>query len=336
MNGTAHSIQHNTDQSMKFSKSLTRLGRFVTISLLAGFWFHLPMHLQAATPPGGEETFATPEDAIKALRAAVEANDQAALAQIFGPQVHELMTGDKVQDANNEKMFASKMAESCQPVNEGENKITLIIGEDQWPMPIPLIKTGDQWYFDTAAGKEEIINRHVGRDELEAINVCRVYVKAQRHYARENPQGGTGTAYAQHLKSKPGKKDGLYWPVSSNERKSPFGSLVAEAESEGYVVHARKTGRHPFHGYFFKILTRQGDAAPGGALDYMSDGSLTKGFALVAYPETWDQSGVMTFIVNQDGKVYQKNLGEDTSRLAGSMKQYNPDSSWTLVPEEAP
>jgi len=319
---------------MKFSKHLTRLGRLVTISLLAGFWFHLPMHLQAATPPGGEETFATPNDAITALRTAIETNDQAALTRIFGPQVHELMTGDKVQDANNEKMFAAKMEESCQPVNNGANQITLMVGADQWPMPIPLIKTDDRWYFDTASGKEEIINRHVGRDEIEAIKVCRVYVKAQCRYARENPEGGSETTYAQHLKSKPGQKDGLYWPVSSNERKSPFGSLVAQAESEGYVVHARGTGRHPFYGYYFRILTQQGDAAPGGAVDYMSNGSLSKGFALVAYPETWDQSGVMTFIVNQDGKVYQKNLGEDTPRIVGSMKEYDPDSSWTLVPEE--
>jgi hypothetical protein len=319
---------------MKFSKHLTRLGRLVTISLLAGFWFHLPMHLQAATPPGEEETFATPNDAITALRTAIETNDQAALTRIFGPQVHELMTGDKVQDANNEKMFAAKMGEGCQPVNNGANQITLMVGADQWPMPIPLIKTDDRWYFDTASGKEEIINRHVGRDEIEAIKVCRVYVKAQRRYARENPEGGSETTYAQHLKSKPGQKDGLYWPVSSNERKSPFGSLVAQAESEGYVVHARGTGRHPFYGYYFRILTRQGEGAPGGAVDYMSNGSLSKGFALIAYPETWDQSGVMTFIVNQDGKVYQKNLGEDTPHIAGSMKEYDPDSSWTLVPEE--
>jgi hypothetical protein len=320
---------------MKFSKNLTRPGRLMTISLLAaGLWAHLPMHLLAAPSPGGEETFATPDDAIKALRVAVDTNDQTALARIFGPQVHDLMTGDKVQDANNEKMFAAKMAEGCQPVNDGDNKVTLVVGADEWPMPIPLMKTDGQWYFDTAAGKEEIINRHVGRDEIEAINVCRVYVRAQRRYAEENPQGGSGMTYAQHLKSKPGQKDGLYWPVSPNERKSPFGSLVAEAESEGYVVHARGTGHHPFHGYFFRILTRQGDAAPGGAMDYMSNGSLTKGFALVAYPEVWDQSGVMTFIVNQDGKVYQNNLGDDTASVAGSMKEYNPDSSWTLVPKE--
>jgi len=319
---------------MKFSKRQTSLARILTISLLAGLWAQSPLHLQAATAPGGEQTFATPNDAIKALRAAIETDDQPALARIFGPQIHELMTGDKVQDANNEKMFAAKMAEKCDPVGDGDNKITLVIGDEEWPMPIPLVKADDQWYFDTASGKEEIINRHVGRDEIEAINVCRVYVKAQRRYARENPQGGAETAYAQHLKSKPGQKDGLYWPVSAGERKSPFGSLVAEAESEGYVVHARGTGRHPFHGYYFRILTQQGGSAPGGAMDYITNGSLTQGFALVAYPETWDQSGVMTFIVNQDGKVYQKNLGEDTASIARSMKKYDPDSSWELVPEE--
>ena len=201
-------------------------------------------------------------------------------------------------------------------------------------MPIPLVKADDQWHFDTAAGEEEIIDRHVGKDELHAIGVCRTYVTAQRKYASMNPDASPGMAYAQHLKSAPGKKDGLYWPATGDETASPFGPLVAKAQAEGYVVHPRGTGPHPFHGYYFRVLTRQGEAAPGGKMDYLSHGSMTGGFALVAYPEDWGQSGVMTFIVNQDGKVFQRNLGEDTSKSAGMIKEYNPDGDWTLVQDE--
>ncbi|MGO8677985.1 MAG: DUF2950 family protein [Limisphaerales bacterium] len=200
-------------------------------------------------------------------------------------------------------------------------------------MPIPLVKADGHWQFDTAAGKEEIINRHIGKDELHAIGVCRAYVAAQRQYASAKPDASGRTKYAQTFKSTPGKKDGLYWPPAENEPASPFGPLVAEAHAEGYGKH-QGAGPHPFHGYYFRILTRQGKAAPGGKLDYMSQGNLTGGFALVAYPEHWDQSGIMTFIVNQEGKVYQRNLGEKTSRVAGAMKEYNPDGRWTLVQDE--
>ena len=280
-----------------------------------------------------QRLFASPDDAVKALQTATEAKDMAGLNEIFGPDVQGLLTGDRVQDANNEQRFAVVMAQGCNQVKEGDNKITLEVGTNNWPMPIPLVKTNGQWHFDTAAGKEEIINRHIGKDELCAIGVCRVYVTAQRRYASTNPDAGGGVKYAQKLKSTHGKKDGLYWPAGENSAASPFGPLVAEAQAEGYVAH-KGAGPHPFHGYYFKILTRQGEAAPGGKMNYMSDGSLTGGFALVAYPEHWDQSGIMTFIVNQDGKVYQRNLAEKTSRMAGAIKEYNPDSNWTLVPDE--
>jgi len=158
-------------------------------------------------------------------------------------------------------------------------------------------------------------------------------VIAQRQYASANPDGGAGVKYAQKFRSTPGKKDGLYWPAAENDPASPFGPVVAEAHAEGYVSHMGK-GLHPFHGYYFRILTRQGKAAPGGKMDYLSHGNLTGGFALVAFPENWDQSGIMTFIVNQDGKVFQRNLGEKTSRIAGGMKEYNPDSEWKLVQDE--
>ena len=253
--------------------------------------------------------------------------------EIFGPQFHDLLTGDKVQDANHAQKFAVIMAESCKQVPDGDNKITLEIGTNEWPLPIPLVKTNGSWYFDTTAGKEEIINRHIGKDELHAIGVCRAYVTAQRQYASANPDADGVVQYAQKFKSTPGKKDGLYWPAVENEPASPFGPLVAEAHAEGYVKH-KGAGPHPFHGYYFRILTRQGKAAPGGKMDYLSHGNLTGGFALVAYPEHWDQSGIMTFIVNQDGKVFQRNFGEKTCRIAAAMKEYNPDSKWTLVQDE--
>jgi len=284
-------------------------------------------------PVVAQRLFASPEDAIKALQAAAAAKDTAALDEIFGPEFRKLQTGDEVQDANNAQRFAAAMAQGCKPVNQAVDKITLEVGTNEWPMPIPLVKADGQWHFDTAAGKEEIINRHIGKDELHAIGVCRAYVAAQRQYASANLDANGKPKYAQKFKSTPGKKDGLYWPAAENEAASPFGPLVAEAHAEGYVANNGK-GPHPFHGYYFRILTRQGAAAPGGKINYIDDGNLTKGFALVAYPEHWDQSGIMAFIVNQDGKVYQRNLGEKTSRIAAAMKEYNPDSKWTLVPDE--
>jgi hypothetical protein len=320
---------------MKFPNSLIRFTKLSSLALLlGGAAIFSPARLQAAKPiDAPQQSFATPDAAISALKTATETQDKAALQKLFGPDLHELMTGDPVQDANNAKRFAAALAESCKPVQDSDDKITLEVGSNDWPMPIPLVRVDGQWHFDTAAGKEEIINRHIGKDELHAIGVCRAYVKAQQRYASENPEGGTGTTYARHLKSAPGKKDGLYWPASGNEAVSPFGPLVAEAQDEGYVVHPRGTGPHPFHGYYFRVLTSQGSAAPGGKMDYLSNGQMTGGFALVAYPEHWDKSGVMTFIVNQDGKVYQCNLGEETSKLAGAMKEYNPDSDWTIVEE---
>jgi len=285
-----------------------------------------------ANPAITEKLFASPEEAITALKTATEAKDQAALQKIFGPEFQKIQTGDTVQDANNAQRFAAALAQSCDQVKEGADRITLEVGTNDWPMPIPLVKAGGQWYFDTAAGKEEIINRHIGKDELCAIGVCRAYVSAQRQYSNANRTPDGTASYAQKFKSTPGKKDGLYWPAAENETASPFGPLVAEAHAEGYHLH-KGASPHPFHGYYFRILTRQGEAAPGGKMDYVSHGYLTVGFALAAYPEHWDQSGIMTFIVNQDGQVFQRNLGEKTPRLAVTMKEYNPDSDWTLVPD---
>ena len=317
---------------------LTTFSKLSVIALCAGAWSIFQANLQAGNPNDtpqkscvAQRSFATPEEAIKALQAATEAKDKAALAEIFGPEFHDLSTGDKVQDANNAKRFATALAQSCNPVKDGEDKISLEIGTNNWPMPIPLVKAAGQWRFDTMAGKDEVINRHIGKDELNAIGVCRAYVAAQQQYA--SMDAGAGAKYAQKFKSTPGQKDGLYWPSAENEPASPFGPLVAEAHAEGYVNN-KGTGPHPFHGYYFRILTRQGIAAPGGKMNYMNHGNLTGGFALVAYPEHWDQSGIMTFIVNQDGKSYQRNLGQKTSRMAGALKEFNPDQEWTPVEDE--
>ncbi len=311
---------------MKSSNNKTRFFTLLTIALCAGAAGILPTNLQAA-----QRTFASPDDAVTALRAATDAGDHAALTEIFGPEYNKLVTGDKVQDANSAKRFAAAVALGCQQVKAGEDKITIEIGTNNWPMPIPLVRENGQWRFDTAAGEEEIINRHIGKDELHAIGVCRAYVAAQKQFAAMST-GGTPN-YAQKFKSTAGQKDGLYWDAAASEPASPFGPLVAEAHAEGYASH-KGAGPHPFHGYYFRILTRQGPDAPGGRQDYLQHGELTGGFALVAYPERWDQSGIMTFIVNQDGKVYQRNLGAKTRSIATAMKEYNPDSNWNPVADE--
>ena len=296
------------------------------IALLAQAWGMMPADLRAAQADEAvqqseivQRSFASPDEAVKALQVAAETKDKEAVKAIFGPEVKGLLTGDDVQDANNSQKFAAVMAQGYTLVKEGDDKVTIEVGLNNWPMPIPLVKKAGSgsWYFDTLAGKEEIIDRHIGKDELHAIGICRAYVTAQQQYAALNPRGSQGIKYAQRLKSTPGKRDGLYWPSAVNEAPSPFGALVAEANAQGYL----RKSFHPFHGYFFRILTRQAGSASGG-------------FALVAYPQHWGQSGIMTFVVNQDGKVFQKDLGEKTFQLASAMKEYGPDSSWTLVQDE--
>ncbi len=246
-----NSISKDRIKFMPLSNQWTRFIQLLAIPILAGAWASSPVRLEAATPSGPqpgetELSFTTSGDAIKALQSAIALNDRTALRELFGPEFNELMTGDKVQDANNAKRFAAAMAQSCRPVIDGTDKIIIEVGPNDWPMPIPLVKADGQWHFDTAAGKEEIINRHIGSDEFHAIDVCRAYVAAQRRYAELNPEGNSGVVYARHLKSTPGKKDGLYWPVAAGEPLSPFGSLVAEAEAEGYVLHKKGTGPSPF------------------------------------------------------------------------------------------
>ena len=294
---------------------------------IAGFSSPCAAAQQAAL---AQKTFVSPEEAVKALRAAVEIDDKAALRNIFGPEFHELLTGDEAQDKANSHQLAKALDEGAKSVFEGDDRVVVEIGRDKWPFPIPLVRADSVWRFDTDAGKEELVNRHIGKDELHAIGLCRAYEQAQKQYAvAERASSGTAK-YARKLKSAPGRMDGLYWKTGPNQAPSPFGPKAAEAG----VDEAAGTPPKPFHGYFFKILTRQGAAAPGGRMDYVKDGSLTGGFALAAYPEHWGRSGIMTFIVNQDGKLYQRDLGEKTVSIAAAMAEYDPAADWTPVQDQ--
>ena len=321
---------------MKTSKqSQHPAGMFLAVLVMAGAAF-LPLRLHANEEKsvGKQPTFASPEDAIKALIDAVKAADHTALHEIFGPAHKDLVTGDKVEDEANFARFSKAITQMCNPALQGDDKIILNIGAENWPFPIPLVKKDDRWFFDTDAGKEEIINRHIGEDEINAIGVCRTYVDAQRQYASKDRDGSEVLKYAQNFKSASGKKDGLYWEAAANEETSPFGPLVAEAREEGYSPGKNGEGPHPFHGYIFKILTRQGPAAPGGKYNYIINGNMIAGFALAAYPSKWGDSGIMTFVINQQGKLYQRNLGPETGEIARAMLEYNPDKNWAPVPEQ--
>ena len=278
-----------------------------------------------------EQTFASPQDAVNALVTAARNHDTNALHAIFGPAGHGLISPDAVQATEEYQMFVQRLTEKTQLAPNSDSNVTLEIGADGWPFPIPLVKQDGQWFFDTAAGRQEILDRRIGMDETGAMNVCNAYVAAQREYASQDRMGDGVLAYAQFLHSTPGTHDGLFWPTNSGEELSPLGPLVAQARVEGYHRTAKMLNdkQAPYHGYYFKILTRQGKHAPGGKYNYIINGRMIAGFALVAWPAEWGNTGVMTFIVNQQGKVYQKNLGPRTAKIAGAMTTYDPDKTWT-------
>jgi hypothetical protein len=282
-----------------------------------------------------EERFATPEEAVKALTAAARTKDTNALEAIFGPELRGLVSADAVQASNRFELFARRMSEKVTLAREAGDRVMLDIGNDGWPFPIPLVQRDGQWSFDTGAGREEILNRRIGMNELGAIRVCQAYVEAQREYAGKDRNGDGVLQYARYLRSNPGKHDGLYWHAAEGEEESPFGPLIAEACGEGYRKEAKiMTGdQKPYHGYYFKILTRQGPHAAGGKYNYIINGRMIAGFALAAWPAQWGNSGIMTFIVNQQGRVHEKNLGPKTATVARSMTTYEPDPSWKLTQE---
>ena len=241
-----------------------------------------------------------------------------------------------VEAAAERELFVRRLNEKIELVSESDSRLVLQAGTDGWPFPIPLVKQGGQWFFDTEAGKEEILNRRIGQNELGAMHVCQAYVQAQREYATQDRNGDGLLEYAQHLRSTPGFHDGLYWSRGGGNELSPLGPLVALARGEGYRQKTRifTEEQSPYHGYDFKILTAQGKHAVGGKYHYIINGHMIAGFALVAWPAQWGNSGVMTFIVNQQGKVYQKNLGPKTANIAGAMATYDPDNKWSLTRDE--
>ena len=276
-----------------------------------------------------QKTFKSPEEAVKGLMEAVRASDTKEVLAIFGPTWNEIISSvDKVQDKAAKDRFIKAYDEMNKLEKETDSKVTLVVGKEEWPFPIPIVKVGESWRFDTKAGKEELLNRRIGRNELNTIQACLTYVDAQREYAMKDWDGDGLLAYAQKFGSTKGKKDGLYWKAKEGEEQSPLGPLAARAVSEGYT--GRKPGDKPvaYYGYYYRILKAQGKNAPGGAYDYVVKGKMIGGFALVAYPAEYGSSGIMTFIVNHDGVVYQKNLGSKTAKVASTMKAYDPDEIW--------
>jgi len=278
-----------------------------------------------------QQSFASPEAAVQSLVAAVRGDDTKRIQQVLGPGSSKLIrSGDPVADRQGRERFVAAYEKHFKVERAGDEKATLLIGEMDWPFPFPLVRHGDRWSFDAKSGAEEILNRRIGRNELAAIQACLAYVDAQREYALTAGNTDGLHRYAMKFISTPGKRDGLYWPAPEGEPLSPIGPMVAKAQEEGYGKNKRTTNE-PYHGYLYRILIAQGSDAPGGAYDYVIKGHMIGGFALVAYPARWAASGVMTFIVNHDGIVYQKNLGQNTVAVASRMTRFDPDATWSKV-----
>jgi hypothetical protein len=275
-----------------------------------------------------QKTFSSPDEAAKALVAAVRANDEKEMLAILGPGSRELISsGDEVADRAGRERFLGAYDRMNTLQKESAGSMTLCIGSDNWPLPIPIVKKGTAWVFDTKKGKQEILNRRIGRNELSVMEVLDAYVDAQHEYATKDCGGSGKVEFSQKLISSEGRRDGLYWEAKEGEQESPLGPLIARAAKEGYP----NADLSPFHGYYFKILRGQGKHAPGGAYQYVVKGRMLLGFALVAYPAEYGNSGVMTFMVNQEGTIYQKNLGKNTKRIAEAMQIFDPDKSWKKV-----
>ena len=312
----------NADRRNKDARACERV-RTLLLSLVALLFTTVAF---AAAP--AQKTFASPEDAAGALVAAVKVHDRNATLAILGDVADWLSSGDAAADRATGDRFVAAYEQKHAFDRDGD-KATLTIGADDFPFAFPLVKEGDKWRFDTAAGKDELLARRVGENELDAIKVLQAIVDAERDYASADRNGDGVFDYAQKLVSSPGKHDGLYWPVKAGEPPSPLGDLVARASSEGYKKTEK--GPSPFHGYYYRMLKGQGKNAPGGAFDYVVRGHGIAGFAVVAWPAKYGNSGIMTFIVNQDGKVYQKDLGPATATRAARMQSYDPDKDWSPV-----
>jgi hypothetical protein len=280
----------------------------------------------------GQKAFSTAEEAVNTMIEAAKADDHDELLAIFGARGEDLFSsGDPVYDRMQREVVLAAFEQGWSLEDKEPEAKEVIIGDEDWPFPIPLVKDQDGWRFDVEAGAEEILARRIGRNELSVIDICMTYVRAQNVYAKWGHDGKPSGIYAQKVGSDPGQQNGLYWDVGAGEKPSPLGALAARAAVEGYAGEKTSTERIPFHGYLFHILTAQGKDAPGGVKSYIVDGAMTGGFALMAYPAKYGSSGVMTFIINRDGILYEKDLGEGTAEIAPQIKEYNPDATWHMV-----
>jgi hypothetical protein len=276
-----------------------------------------------------QRTFSTPEAAVQTLIDLVKKGNLKELLPLFGPDGEELASSsDPATGRQNREVFAAAAAEGWHLEQLGPDRRALVVGNENWTFPIPLVREAQGWRFDTAAGKEEVIARRIGRNELAVIEVCRTYVVAQQLYARDGHDGKRAGLYARTFRSDHGKHNGLFWPAAHGQKLSPLGDLLAEAAADGRAEGAEPS---PFHGYYFRILEAQGANAEGGATNYVVNGDMSRGFALVAWPSEYDVTGVMTFIINQTGVVHESDLGADTSRTAAALTRYDPDASWRVV-----
>jgi hypothetical protein len=288
---------------------------------------------------GGQKRFKSPQAAADSLVQALRAHDTAQLKQIFGPDSGEIVSsGDAVADRNQADRFLAAYDQQHRFETEADGDVTLVIGDQDWPFPVPIVKNDNGYVFDTAAGKDEILNRRIGRNELDTEQVCLAVIDAQREYAQKRPMGGDMDEYAPKFISDPGKKNGLFWPTGEGEAPSPLGLLVAEASHEGYTARTAGQPPPPYHGYYYRLLTSQGPHATGGAEDYLVKGHLIGGFAIVAYPAQYGNSGIMTFMTNQDGVLYQRDLGPDTEKVAQTITSFDPGPEWkaTSISPPAP
>ena len=313
------------------------------IKILLAALISAPLYAHAAPPSSAPaapveaksvaaQVFQTPDDAAKALLEAARSDDRNQIIAVFGSHDADLLSsGDDIEDKNNRSDFVTLAQEKMATEKIGEDRAIVHVGNTDWPFPIPLVKKGDSWQFDAEQGRQEILNRRIGRNELSTLGAIRGYVEAQFDYANADRDGDGVSEYAQKLQSEPGKFDGLFWETEEGQPQSPLGPLIAEARAEGYKIKGETGKPTPYHGYYYRILTRQGGNVPGGKYDYVINGNMIAGFALVAFPAQYGSSGIMTFVVNHQGKIYQKDLGPKTAEIAEKMKEYNPDSSWEEV-----
>jgi hypothetical protein len=329
-NATGKRLMSNFLNYYRVRISLARLAIALSALLLACLF--VPPFASAEVS-ATQQVFPSPGAAASALVAAGKADDVNTLSSILGPEADQVLSsGDPVADDNARKDFVRRYQEMHRLAYDEEGRVILYVGAANWPVPIPLVKKNGGWVFDTAAGKEELLYRRVGRNELFTINVLEDLADAQAEYASEAHDGESTGQFAQKILSDTGKRNGLYWETAEGQPESPIGPLVASATAEGYK---KDSGGNPipFHGYYYKVLTRQGKNAPGGAKNYLVNAKMSNGFAFLAYPAEYRASGMMTFMINQDGVIVQKDLGSDTAKLASEIEEFNPDKTWQEVDE---